>query len=175
MKDETDQTAQTARFTYGPLDPKAHDRKNFTCGKEPLDAYLRTQVGQDLRRGYSACFVAATAEGQIAGYFTLTAHSIPLGDLPEAFRKKLPSRIPVPAALLGRLAVDQQFKGQGVGGALLTYALTTAAKPGNVAAHMLVVDALDEEAAEFYRHFDFHGFPSAPMRFFMPLADFREG
>jgi ribosomal protein S18 acetylase RimI-like enzyme len=80
----------------------------------------------------------------------------------------------MPAALLGRLAVDQRFKGQGLGSVLLTYALTTAAKPGNTAAHALVVDALDDEAAGFYRHQGFHGFPSAPMRFFLPLAPYRE-
>ena len=170
MKDETEQAAQ---FTFGPLDPKAHDRKGFSCGKESLDAYLKTQATQDFRRGYSACFVAATAEGQIAGYFTLTAHSVPLEELPEAFRKKLPSRMPVPAALLGRLAVDQQFKGQGLGSVLLTYALTTAAKLGNTAAYALVVDALDDEAAAFYRHHGFYGFPSAPLRFFLPLAPYR--
>jgi ribosomal protein S18 acetylase RimI-like enzyme len=156
------------------LDPKAHDRTGFSCGKDPLDAYLKNQATQDLRRGYAACFVATTTGGQIAGYFTLSAHSVPLDELPEALRKKLPSRIPVPAALLGRLAVDQRFKGQGLGGSLLTYALTTAAQSGT-AAHTLVVDALDEEAAGFYRHLGFQGFPSAPMRFFLPLAPYREG
>ncbi|WP_316414203.1 GNAT family N-acetyltransferase [Mesoterricola silvestris] len=172
MEDEKDRTAKMMRFTFGPLDPKAHDRKNFSCGKEPLDIYLRAQASQDLERNYVTCWVAATAEGRIAGYFTLTAHCIPLENLPEAFRKGLPSRIPVPAALLGRLAVAQQFKGQGLGEILITYALTTAARSGN-AAHMLVVDALDENAAAFYRHLGFHGFPSAPTRFFMPLAYFR--
>jgi ribosomal protein S18 acetylase RimI-like enzyme len=169
----SDAAAQTAKFTFGPLDPNGHDRTGFSCGKPPLDTYLKNQATQDLRRNYVACFVATTVEGQIAGYFTLSAHSIPLQDLPEAFRKKLPSRIPVPAALLGRLAVDLRFKGQGLGGILVTYALTTAARSGN-AAHALVVDALDEEAAEFYRHLGFQGFPSAPLRFFLPLAPYRE-
>ena len=170
-----DETAETGKFTYGPLDPKAHDRKGFSCGKEPLDTYLRTHATQDIRRGLAACFVATTPQGRIAGYFTLSSHSVPLNDLPEDFRKKLPSRMPIPVALLGRLAVDQTFKGQGLGSVLLTYALTTAARPDVAASHALVVDALDEEAAEFYRHHGLQGFPSAPMRLFMPLADFREG
>ena len=170
-----DKTTQAAQFTFGPLDPKGHDRKDFSCGKEPLDTYLKTQATQDIRRGLAACFVATTPQGRIAGYFTLSSHSVPLSDLPEDYRKKLPSRMPIPVALLGRLAIDQEFKGHGLGSVLLTYALTTATRPDAAASHALVVDALDEEAAEFYRHHGFKGFPSAPMRFFLPLAPYREG
>ena len=161
-----------ATFVFVPLDPKAHDREAFSCGEPTLDQYLKTQAGQDGRRGYSACFVAATPEGRIAGYYTLSAYSVQVDALPKDARKKLPGFAPVPSALLGRLAVDKTYQGQGLGGALLADALNRAAQSAN-AAYALVVDALNAKAAEFYNHYGFIGFPSAPHRLFIPLAPFR--
>lgn len=74
---------------------------------------------------------------------------------------------------MGRLAVDQNFKGQGLGGALLADALDRAIR-SEIAAYALVVDAKDELAAAFYRHHGFIALPDAPLTLFLPLATVRE-
>ena len=157
-----------APFRVAPLNA-AHDRTAFNCGSEPLDRYLRQQVSQDVRRRVAACFVALADGERIAGYYTLASASVLLADLPVNTGKKLPRYPTVPAIRMGRLAVDQAFKGQGLGGALLADALDRAAR-SEIAAHALMVDAKDEEAAAFYRHHGFIALPDSPLTLFLPLA-----
>ena len=90
-------------------------------------------------------------------------------DLPASTRKKLPRYPTVPAVRMGRLAVDHEFKGQGLGGALLADALDRAAR-SEIAAFALVVDAKDEAAAAFYSHHGFIALPDSSLTLFLPLA-----
>ncbi len=131
-----------------------HNRATFSCGSEPLDRYFQQQVTQDIRRRVTACFVALTSEQIVAGYYTLASTSVPLTGLPDGTAKKLPRYPLVPAVRMGRLAVDQNFKGQGLGGALLADALHRAFV-SDIAAYAMLVDAKYDEAAAFYKH---HGF-----------------
>ncbi len=146
-----------------------HDRAGFQSGSDPLDRYFREQVSQDIRRRVTACFVAMTAEQKVAGFYTLASASVLLTDLPEVISKKLPRYPTVPAVRMGRLAVAQEYKGQGLGGALLADALTRAAS-SEIAAYALLVDAKDETAAAFYRHHGFIELPEAQGTLFLPLA-----
>jgi GNAT superfamily N-acetyltransferase len=95
--------------------------------------------------------------------------SLLLADLPASLSKKLPRYPSVPAVRLGRLAVDQTYQGQGLGGALLADALDRAAR-AEIAAYALLVDAKDEPAAAFYRHHGFVALPDSPLTLFLPLA-----
>lgn len=147
----------------------SHDRSQFSCGEPALDRYLREQVSQDIRRRVAACFVAVTDELQIAGYYTLSTASVPLTDLPDALRRKLPRYAAVPAIRMGRLAVDGTFKGKGLGSALLSNALRRAID-SEIPAAVLIVDAKDEQAADFYRHLGFIELGSDPLHLFLPLA-----
>lgn len=147
----------------------AHDRAAFTSESELLNRYLREQVTQDVRRRVAACFVALADGQRIAGYYTLASASLLLADLPVSTGKKLPRYPSVPAVRMGRLAVDQAFKGQGLGGALLADALDRAAR-SEIAAFSLMVDAKDETAAAFYRHHGFIALPDSPRTLFLPLA-----
>ena len=113
-------------FHVEPLEAN-HDRTTFNCGSEPLNSYLQHYVTQDIRRRLTACFVALSGEHRIAGYYTLASASILFGDLPIAAQKKLPRYPTVPAVRMGRLAIDNEFKGLGLGGALLADALARAA------------------------------------------------
>lgn len=88
------------------------DRKNFNCGSEALNRYFREQVTQDIRRRVAGCFVATDDDLNIAGYYTLAAASILLKDLPQDIAKKLPRYPTVPAVRMGRLAVDEKYKGR---------------------------------------------------------------
>jgi GNAT superfamily N-acetyltransferase len=154
-----------APFHVAPLDAE-HDRAVFNSGSEPLDRYLREQVTQDVRRRVAACFVALSE--QRIGYYTLASASPMLADLPASIGKKLPRYPTVPAVRMGRLAVDQAFKGQGLGGALLADALDRAAR--SEIAYALMVDARDGPAAAFYRHHGFIALPDSPLTLFLPLA-----
>ena len=147
----------------------AHDRTTFNSGSGPLDRYLCEQVTQDVRRRVAACFVATTDEKRIAGYYTLASASLLLAELPASTAKRLPRYPTVPAVRMGRLAVDQGFKGQGLGSALLADALGRAAR-SEVAAYALMVDAKDDVAASFYRHHGFIVLPDSPRTLFLALA-----
>ena len=157
-----------APFQLAPLNA-AHNRTDFDSGSEPLNRYLREQVSQDVRRRVAACFVALADGQRIAGYYTLASASMLLADLPASTGKKLPRYPTVPAVRMGRLAVDQAFKGRGLGGALLADALDRAAR-SEIAAYALMVDAKDEAAAAFYQHHGFIALPDSPLTLFLPLA-----
>jgi GNAT superfamily N-acetyltransferase len=155
---------------------KQHDRDRFRCGVESLDAYLKTQASQDMRRKANAVFVLVPLDlgsdarpVKIAGYFTLCAFAVSPSSIPEAARKYLPRYPAVSATLIGRLAVDKNFQGRGLGSMLLASALRTAYENADVVgSSMVVVDAIDERAAGFYQA---HGFIRLPdsMRLILPM------
>jgi ribosomal protein S18 acetylase RimI-like enzyme len=153
-----------------------HDCEPFSCGVEALDRYLKKQAMQDVRRRASACYVALDAEGKIAGFYTLAAAGIPLADMPAALARRLPRYPSVPVARLGRLAVDQTYRGRGLGGALLWDAVSRSAQ-SEIAVFALVVDAKDDEAAAFYSHHGFVSYGSQPKQLLLPLTSktLREG
>lgn len=157
-----------APFQLAPL-AASHERASFCSDSESLNRYLREQVTQDIRRRVAACFVALTDGQRVAGYYTLASSSLLLADLPASVAKKLPRYPSVPAVRMGRLAVDQAFKGQGLGGALLADALERSDR-AEIAAYAMMVDARDEQAAAFYQHHGFIALPDAPLALFLPLA-----
>ena len=155
-------------FRVAPL-VAAHNRAAFNSGSAPLDRYFQQQVSQDVRRRVAACFVALTTEQRIAGFYTLAAASVLLNELPTGIGKKLPRYPTVPAVRMGRLAVDQEFKGLGLGGALLADAMARATN-SEIAAYAMVVDAKDKKAADFYQHHGFIPMPNLPLTLFLPIA-----
>lgn len=152
-----------------------HDREAFTCGKEPLDRYLRQQARQDASRYASAPFVAVEAREDVTGrrvhgYYTLAAFGMDPGELPEAVARKLPRYQLLPATLLGRLAVDQRQRGIGLGGALLLDALHRAYRQSSqIGSVAVIVDAIDDDARRFYRHFNFNELPNRTDRLYLPM------
>ncbi len=148
---------------------KHHNRHLFNSGSQSLDNYFWKHVTQDIRRNITACFVAIVDEGDIAGYYTLASASVYLNDLPVIYKKKLPRYPTVPVVRMGRLAVDQRFKGQGLGGALLADALKRVVR-SEIAAFAIVVDAKDNTAAEFYRHHGFIDIVGQPLTLFLPMS-----
>lgn len=149
-----------------------HDRTSFSCGNESLDRYLKEQAGQDLRRACASPFVLVAERGStsILGYYTLSSYGVDLGELPADLARKLPRYPLIPATLLGRLAVDLRYQRQGVGEFLLMDALRRAwAQSAEIAAAAVVVDAIDADAAKFYRHFGFLTFHSVAGRLFLPM------
>lgn len=147
-----------------------HDRAAFTCGAPALDGYLQRQATQDVRRRIAQVFVAVgDTPAFVAGYYTLSAASFSRESLPEDLARRLP-RYPVPAAILGRLAVDQRWQGKGLGEFLLADAGGRVLDASErLAVFALIVDAKNERAAAFYERYGFKRFPDAPGRLFVPL------
>jgi len=155
-----------------PLGPH-HDRTAFSCGEPALDSYLQRQASQDVRRRVAQVFVAVgDAPGKIAGYYSLSAASFEKDELPPALAKRLP-HYPVPAAVLGRLAVDRAQQGRGLGEMLLLDAIRRVVRASTtIAVHAIVVDAKNERARAFYERYGFRAFATGPRRLFLPLETF---
>ncbi len=147
-----------------------HDRVVFESGAEPLDRYLKVQAGQDARKNMAAPFVLVLPDGVVAGYYTLSATAVHLGEMPADVTRKLPRYPLVPATLLGRLAVDRRYQGKGYGRFLLADALYRAVQ-NEIASFAVIVDAKDEAARRFYQRESFIEFPDQPMKLFLPITE----
>ena len=146
----------------------SHDRQGFDCGRQKLNDWLRQVARQHQEKGLSKTFVAIgeDAPDRIWGYYALTLAELENRHLPEAWRKKLPRRIP--DVRLGRLAVDRRYQGKGLGGLLMVDALTRARRIHSEAGGIgLFVDALDDAAAGYYRRFGFAALPDNPLLLFL--------
>ena len=146
-----------------------HDRSAFTSGNQRIDGYFRQTVSQDVKRGYAACYVMVErASGRIAGFYTLSSHSIPLTELAADLTRKLPRYPSVPAVLIGWLGRDTNYRGKEVGAMLLADAITRlAAAP--IGVHAICADAIDNAAAAFYREHQFQPFVSRPSALYLPM------
>ncbi len=148
-----------------------HDRQSFDCGRRELNDWLRQVASQHQDKGLSKTFVAIheAKPTQLCGYYALTLAELENRHLPDAWRKKLPRRIP--GVRLGRLAVDRTFQNKGLGELLVVDALLRAQHIHTQAGGIgLFVDAVDEQAAGYYRRFGFQGSPDNPLLLFLPAA-----
>jgi len=160
-------------YQIRPLDALAHTA-NFQCGNAAMNDYIRRYASQDVRRNVARVFVATPEHDsqQLAGFFTLSAGSVNCSDLPVSLSKKLP-RYPVPVALIGRLAVDEEFQGHGLGSIMLSDACQKIAQASAVLAVAgIIVDAKDDAAISFYNHFGFVQLPGSPDRMLLPASSF---
>jgi GNAT superfamily N-acetyltransferase len=148
-----------------------HDRATFDCGKEPLSRYLKEVARQSADRnlGVTQVVVPSAGESQIMGYFTLVTRTV---ESPTLDQKRLP-RGPIGVTLLGRLATDTRYQGQGLGKRMLLRAMAeTEAASRRIGIYALVLDALDEDALAWYLKLDF-GFKPVlddPMRLYVPVS-----
>jgi GNAT superfamily N-acetyltransferase len=158
-----------------PLDSK-HNREDFSCGKYLLDNYFWTQAKQDVKRKLSACFVLVDKETDIiSGYYTLSSNSISNDLIPDSFRKNLPkSYLSIPTILLGRLAVDKNFQGKGIGKLLLIDSLRRCCDISeSLGIYAIIVDPLDKEAESFYEKYGFIKLPDSG-KMFLPMKTIKE-
>lgn len=144
----------------------------FQCGTEELDRYLHQQAGQEERRNVSMPFVLTVPPGpDVIGYYTLSSLSVHHEAWPLEIAKKLPRYPQLPVTMLGRLAVDVRYRGEGHGKHLLMDALYRSWQASRQIGSMaVVVDAIDQKAREFYEAFDFVAFPDQERRLYLPMA-----
>ncbi|MEW5773455.1 MAG: GNAT family N-acetyltransferase [Thermodesulfobacteriota bacterium] len=151
-----------------PLTP-AHDLTAFACGEPILDSWLRRHALRNERAGASRTYVVAES-GRVAGYYALAAGSIRQSATAGRIRRNMPN--PVPAMVLGRLAVDLGFQGRGLGRALLRDAVLRTLQAAHIAGiRALLVHALHERAARFYARAGFAPSPCDPLVLMVLLQD----
>lgn len=148
----------------------SHERGEFSCGKPPLDDFLRLRVSQYEKRRLGRTYVAVfPRETTVAGYYTLAAGAVPFANLPPDTAKRLPKH-PVPVILLARLAVDHNARGQGLGKALLQDALRRclelSEQLGLFAVEVLAIDA---DAQGFYSKYGFVPLADNDLHLFLPI------
>ena len=153
----------------------SHDRGGFSCGVAALNDYLQRQASQDMRRHVAAVFVMVREDQPqtILGYYTLASYAVETSGLPNETAKKLPRYPTTPAVLIGRLAraVDHP----GMGSLLLVDALgRILANTQQVASALVVVDAKDDIASDFYRKHGFIPFGGSVRKLFLPVKTIAE-
>ena len=166
------QAGVSAVFEEQQLNPARHNRRAFACGVPALDRFLQQQAHQNMRRGVSQTFVLvpASAPAAIAGFYTLAPAEVRLALLQPADARPLPP-YPVPCFRMGRLARDQRWHGQGIGGLLLALAVQRCLEARrSVGGYALIVDAKDPGACAFYARHGFRPFLDAPLSLYLPLG-----
>ena len=162
-----------ARLRIEPL--AGHDRTLFSCGEPAVDEWFRERASQMSRRGLAAVhLLVEQATGTVVGFYTLSNYTVVATDLPTNIGKGMPRSLALPAHLIGQLGVDQRHQGQGYGELLLYDALTPAARmTGDSASLGVVVHALSDRAAAWYRRHGFEPFPGHPLHLIMRMKDIR--
>ena len=147
-----------------------HEVGEFSCGKPALDNWLKTRALANQRNGFAAVMVVHE-ENRVAGFYALAPTAILPASMPRSLRTGQPPN-PVPCLLLGQLATDLIWAGQGVGSALLADALRRSVRAADlVGGRALVVKAIDVEAADFWRRRGFQPSRDDEMILFRALAD----
>ncbi|GHU00021.1 N-acetyltransferase GCN5 [Betaproteobacteria bacterium] len=159
----------TDTFRSERLNLARHDVAGFSCGQPELDTWLRQHAATAHKRGTARTWVWLDAENVVAGYYALAAHKISRADIPTAIGRGGP--VEIPAVLLAKLALARHLHGQGLGAVLVADALERiVAATQTVAARLVVVDAITEDAARFYQTVGFRRIPDS-LRLVQKIAD----
>lgn len=146
-----------------------HDLDAFTCGHPSLDLWLREHAHNATRQGTRTYVLVESSPDVVAGYFAIAPYLLERGEAPRRIGRGAPNRIP--AILLAKLAVREDLQGRGLGADLLIQALTVILDAARSAGgRLVVVDAIDANAASFYRAHDFDPSPADPRRLVLKLS-----
>lgn len=161
-------------MTLRPPEPlgEHHDLDGFDCGVASLNDWLRRRARANQAAGASRSFVVAEEGGRVVGYYALASGAITVAASAGRFRRNMPD--PIPVAVLGRLAVDRAWHGQGLGrGLFRDAAMRVVAAAETIGIRGIVVHALSEEARAFYVALGFDASPHEPMTLMVTLGDVR--
>ena len=151
-----------------PLDPD-HALSEFSCGRPELDDWLRRRAMANQVSGAARTHVVVGG-GRVIGYYALATAAVAKSNVGSRTHRIMPDSIP--AVILARMAVDDTYRGSGLGSALLQSAVeTTLAATRTIGIACLIVHARDEDARNFYLHFDFEPSPTDPLHLILRLAD----
>ena len=150
---------------------KNHQRASFDCGYPILNEYLKRYARQNHNKGTAKTIVAISASGglKIDGYYTVSSSVIEFESLPDSYQRRMPA-YPIPAVLIGKLAVDNSVKGRGLGRDLLVDALARTVRASQeIGIFAVRVDAIDLQAKEFYLKHEFIPFQDRELSLFLPI------
>jgi GNAT superfamily N-acetyltransferase len=160
---------EIARF-HAPVPlAEGHDFESFCSGEASLDEWLKRRARANQVSGASRTYVVCLDQ-RVIGYYALASGAITVESAPGRFRRNMPK--PIPVAVLGRLAVDKDWKGQGIGRALFrdaAHRVVYAAEA--IGIRGMVVHAISEDARNFYLALGFEPSPSEPMTLMVTLSD----
>ena len=149
----------------------SHDTSKFSCGHESLDRWLKAAALKS--EGRSARSYVVCDRREVAGYYCLATGSVARTAAPKRIARNTPD--PIPVVIIGRLAVGEQFQGRGIGAGLLRDAFARILQlSGSVGVRAVLVHAIDDSAAEFYRQYGFIEFPGGSRALFLPLETLRK-
>lgn len=149
------------------------DLSTFDSGEPSLDDWLRRRALGNQAAGASRCFVTCH-DGRVVGYYALATGAVQRLDTSRRIGQGMPDPDPVPVVLLGRLAVDVKEQGRGLGAHLLRDAITRTVEAAEiVGVRALLVQALHDQARQFYEHFGFEPSPTHPLHLFLLMKDAR--
>lgn len=157
------------------LNTSLHDRKSFDCGVAELNIFLKQHANQNQSKNISKTYVAGVAVSaddhkKIYGYYTLSAGHIECDQFPKIVKAKLP-KYPISIARIGRLAVDKDYKGQGIGGFLLHDAFTNVLNISDkMGIFAVIVDAKNHDAKSFYRNYGFTDLQDSELILFLLIS-----
>ncbi|WP_405219163.1 GNAT family N-acetyltransferase [Agrococcus sp. Ld7] len=149
-----------------------HDLDRFECGNASIETWLRGQALKNEVKGFSRTFVTLDETGEVAGFYTLSSFAV---ERRLAGKDGTGGPSPIPAILLGKLAVHRDHQGRGLGFSLLQHAVVQAVRAGEIAAaRVMFVHAADEEAVTFYRKFGFRPVNGEALSLIAAIDDLRE-
>lgn len=152
-----------------------HSLDGFSSGEASLDEWLIRYARHAEAAGTARVFVTTEDGTQVVAYYALTVGQVLPEDATARLMKATPAESPVPIALLARLAVDERHQGGGVGRSLLQDALLKCATAAeSVGVRAVEVNALTEEARDFYIHFGFETSPTDPLHLILLMKDLRK-
>jgi GNAT superfamily N-acetyltransferase len=151
---------------------KEHDVSSFDCGKAPLNDWLKRFALTNQQNDSARTYVVHRSN-KIVGYYSLTAGSVRKEESSARIGKGLANH-PIGVILLARLAVDKSERGSGLGKRLLADALLRCVEAADmIGARAILVHAIDDEAAAFYRKFGFEASPLDPKQLMLLMKDLR--
>lgn len=158
------------KWIFCPIDSTVI-KENFDCGIDELDDYIKKYATQNQKKGVARTFVAIPEEGEkvVNGYYSVRMDKIEFEVIPEKYKKGLP-RYPLPAMLIAKLAVDKSMQGTGLGKKLLMQCFRKAISlSSEVGVFAITVDAINEQARQFYLKFGFIPLEDNKLSLFIPM------
>lgn len=148
-----------------------HDTSRFDCGQPLLDDWLKQRAVRNQTTGASRTYVVCEGN-RVVAFYSLATGSVEHGSAPGKVRRNMPD--PIPVMIIARLAVDRTMQGRGLAKGMLKDAILRTLEAAQIAGiRALLVHAIDENAAGFYRKQDFIAAPDDPLVLVLPLADAR--
>jgi predicted N-acetyltransferase YhbS len=149
---------------------RSHDVSELSCGKPPLDRWLKTYALTNQEKGFTVVLVVHENR-RVVGYYGLSPTAVAAATIPRSIRTGQPPN-PVPCLLLGQLATDMAWAGRGIGRGLVKDALQRTVEGARlIGGRALVVNAIDDAAAIFWQRLGFVPSRGDPLLLFRSIAD----